>query len=309
MDTNPCLHVNLFGKFQVSLRDQPVEGFERRKQQELFSYLLVYRSRPHPREVLANIFWGDYPTDRSKKYLRHALWLLQSSLSQLLQGHAEILVVEDDWVGVNPQARLQLDIEEFEKACNLQKNIPAGGLKPAQVQACSQAAALYRGDLLEGCYLDWCLFKREHFQNLYIGLLDKLVDCCELYQQYEQGLEYARQGIQIDPLSERAHRQMMRLQSLSGRRSDALRQYERCVRVLREELDVSPSQQTQELFRQIRQDLLIPAGSEPEQNMAGESVFQALQSVRTRLDQLVEALDLFQEQLLEAHHRKKSHRK
>ena len=54
------LTVRLFGNFQVKRDDQVVNGWNARKAQELFAYLLLYRERPHPRQVLAE-FSPDLP--------------------------------------------------------------------------------------------------------------------------------------------------------------------------------------------------------------------------------------------------------
>ena len=48
----------------------------------------------------------------------------------------------------------------------------------------------------------------------------------------------------------------MRLHYLAGDRTAALRQYERCLIALREELQVPPAQATEDLCKQIRADHL-----------------------------------------------------
>jgi DNA-binding SARP family transcriptional activator len=63
------LRVSLFGKFRVQLGEQVMTSLNVRKVQELFCYLLLYRDRPHPREALASLLWGDSSTAQSRKYL------------------------------------------------------------------------------------------------------------------------------------------------------------------------------------------------------------------------------------------------
>jgi DNA-binding SARP family transcriptional activator len=107
---------------------------------------------------------------------------------------------------------------------------------------------------MDGSYADWCLFERERLQNRYFILLVRLMECCELHQAYEAGLDYGQRVLRINPAHERTHQQMMRLYSLAGFRSMALRQYQNCGQALRDELGVKPSRQTQALFEQIRDD-------------------------------------------------------
>jgi DNA-binding SARP family transcriptional activator len=44
------------------------------------AYLILYRNRPHSREVLTGIFWGDHPENRARSCLSTALWRLRKAL-------------------------------------------------------------------------------------------------------------------------------------------------------------------------------------------------------------------------------------
>jgi DNA-binding SARP family transcriptional activator len=87
-------------------------------------------------------------------------------------------------------------------------------------------------------------------------MLDKLMDYCEARQEYETGLAYGARILRYDRARERTHRRLMRSHYLAGNRTDALRQYRRCVAALDEELGVPPSKQTVELYERIRADRL-----------------------------------------------------
>ena len=58
--------------------------------------------------------------------------------------------------------------------------------------------------------------------------------------------------IALAPWQEEAHRTLMRLLAVDGRRSAALAQYETCRRALARELDVEPSAETIALYERIR---------------------------------------------------------
>lgn len=74
------LTFQLFGRLSVMRDARSVEGLETSKEQELLCYLLIHRDRPHPREALAGLLWGDSSTEKSRKYLRQALWHLHATL-------------------------------------------------------------------------------------------------------------------------------------------------------------------------------------------------------------------------------------
>jgi len=61
-----------------------------------------------------------------------------------------------------------------------------------------------------------------------------------------------RRLIVVEPLREDAHAWLMRLHALAGRRSEALREYERLRDLLARELDAEPGAETQRLYEEIR---------------------------------------------------------
>jgi DNA-binding SARP family transcriptional activator len=282
------LHVSLFGKFRVEIDGQDLAGLNGRKVQELFCYLLLHRDRSHPREALASLLWGDSLTERSKKYLRHTLWQLQAAIDpRSAPAKDRALLLESDWVQINPEAGLRLDVTAFEQAFEITRGMAGQHLDVRCAQMLQNAVQLYRGDLLEGWYQDWCIYERERLQNMYLTMLDKLIVYCEVRQDYDTGLGYVNCILRYDPAYERAHRYLMRLHYLAGDRTAALRQYERCVNALEHELGVRPTKTTVALYEQIRADHLehsTPAtdgaGTQTEPGLTTVLLAQALDRLR-----------------------------
>jgi DNA-binding SARP family transcriptional activator len=256
------LRVSLFGAFDVRYGEQPLTGLGAHKLQELLCFLVLHRDRPHPREVLASLLWGGHPTSQSKRYLRKALWQLQAVLgSQSDPTVHSPLLVDRVCVQFDPTADLWLDVALFEQAWHSVRGLTAKELDSRHIRDLRAAVDLYRGDLLEGWYEDWCVYKREWLQNMYLAMLGKLMAYCEMHHQYEAGTAYGERILRHDRAHERTHRRLMRLSYLSGDRTAAIRQYQRCVAALREELGVKPSKRTVALYDHIRADR--PGGMMP----------------------------------------------
>jgi len=201
--------------------------------------------------------WPDTTTVLSKKSLRQALWQLQAALgSQNESTQDHVLLVEPEWVQLNTQANLWLDVAVFEQAFTLVQEIPGQQLDVSQAQMLRHTVQLYQGPLLEGWYQDWCLYERERFQSMYLTVLDKLMGYCEVHRDYETGLLYGMRIMCYDRARERTHRQLMRLHYLNGDRAAALRQYEQCTTALEKDLGVGPSKRTIALYEQIQADQL-----------------------------------------------------
>ena len=245
--------VHLFGRFRVEYGEEPVEGLGVFKVQELLSYLLIHRNRPRPREALASLLWGDMPTEKARKHLRQALWQVQTALkSRNAAAVDQILVVEDHWVQLNTRTEIWLDVAVLEETFARLKDKPGWALSGDEKDELQAAVQVYEGELLEGSYQDWCLFERERLQNIYLAMLYKLMRYCEAHNEYEAGQLFGTRILNYDRASERTHQRLMQLQYMAGDRTAALRQYERCVTALHEDLGVKPDKRTVALYEKIR---------------------------------------------------------
>ncbi|MCH9039149.1 MAG: hypothetical protein IIC23_07120 [Chloroflexi bacterium] len=252
------LNISLFGRFHVDYQGAPVTAhLEARKVQELFAYLLLHRERSHSREALADLLWGENSSAQARKYLRQSLWQLQSAL-KMDDGFPgdDCLSVDSEWVGINPDTEFALDIREFETAYESVQGRSGADLDPQTAHQLAKAVELHRGNLLEGWYHDWCIFERERLQGMHLAMLNKLMMHFETIEEYEIGLVYGQRILTFDRAHERTHWRMMRLHYLAGDRTAALRQYERCVTALEEELGVKPAKWTASLYDQIKADQL-----------------------------------------------------
>lgn len=277
------------------MRDgQPLGDLHPGKVQELLCYLLIYRVRTHSREALASQYWGDSSTALSRKYLRTALWQLRVILGEPETGG--LLLIEPDSVRINPDANFSLDVAEFEEAYLSNYPPPGQALNQTQAEYLQKAVELYRGDLMEGCYEDWCLHERERLQSMYLIMLNKLLWLCEAQGDCERGWSYGTLILRHDPACERTHRRLMRLYYGAGDRAGAARQYERCVAALKEELDVQPSRQTAELYAQICADKLQGNVDSSAPESAGPA-FSSLSDLFHRLKKIREVLLSLQKQI------------
>ena len=289
------LQVRLFGRVRIQREEDIPLTIDSKKALGLFCYLLLHRERPHTRDVLAEMNWGENSSANPKKYLRQAIWQIQSTLDSSPQDDCQaLLLTEPDWVQLNPAAPLWLDVAEFEAVCSQTFRKPISDLSPEEFHCMQQAVYLYQGDLLEGCYEDWCLYERERLQNMFLSLLDRLMEYCEYHNQFEDALAYGDRILRLDVAHERTHRRMVRIYYKSGERTAALRQYERCVEALNDELGVEPARETVELYEQICND------QEPVDSFNIEPVSAPMSNtmILQRLSYLKKMLYTFQKQVL-----------
>lgn len=248
------LRASFFGKFELTYNSTSLATVGGSKAKELLCYLFLHHSQPHPRVTLATLLWQEgCTTSRAKAYLRKALWQLQRAFEQNAGlSSLPFLEVEPEWVQLHTPAEVWFDVEVFERAYETVKGIDGKHLGAEQLAGLEEAVELYTGDLLENWYQRWCLRERDRMRRIYLLMLDKLLDYSLVQSHYERGLDYGERILRVDLAREQTHRQLMRLRFLSGDRTGALRQYQRCVSALEDELDARPCEETVELQEQIR---------------------------------------------------------
>jgi DNA-binding SARP family transcriptional activator len=260
------LSLALLGPFQAARGDGSQIEFRTHKEQALLAFLAVEASRPHRREALAEFLWPERPEGVARTSLRQALAGLRRAISR------RHLLTTRTTVQFNVAADHWLDLAVYDAHWQaIRKHIHDD---PATCPICmghrQQAVALYRGDFLAGLVLDdsrefqeWVTVHRERFFRRQVQSLEQLARYRFDLGDLARARRYARRWVELDPLSERAHRQRMALLALSGRRHEALAQYEACREVLSEELEMEPGPETAALQERIRERKMPPVAEHP----------------------------------------------
>lgn len=250
------LKLSLFGSLQIQLHSQLLTHFESDKVRALLVYLAVESSRAHRREALAGLLWPDRPDQAALTNLRHALSSLRKSIQDQTAA-PPFLLVQRGTIRFNPDSDSWLDVAEFDQLTVGCQSPAATNLE--MVERLQNAVALYRSDFLEGFSLkdsslfeEWMLIQREHYRQTVLQALANLAGFYEQCGDWWLAQIYARRHVELDPLDEAAHRQIMRLLALSDQRSAAICQFEICRTNLSEELGIEPSHETVCLYERIK---------------------------------------------------------
>ncbi len=238
------LTVCLFGHFQVFIAQQPVNGFKSDKARALLAFLIVEPNRPHSRSMLAGLLWPDLPQESANANLRSVLSNLRKIFRQNAPTAPPLLITDHHSVQLNPAIEVDCDLHNF------RSQVAIGDL--------TQAAGTYSGPLLEGFSIgsepfdDWLQIYTEAIHQEMLQALHTLTTECIYRGEFNKAMEYAHRHLALEPASEEAYQQVIYLLGLTGQRSAALAQFKQCKRMLRKELSVEPSANTNKLVRAIR---------------------------------------------------------
>ncbi len=246
----------LLGPPEIRYQDQLVK-IPRRRSRALL-YYLVCTQTPQPRERLLTLLCGEVDEESARRIFKTLLAEVRALLRSF-DTSIEWIISDADQLKLKPSAPFWLDTEIFEKVTA----ITSRGL--------SQAIDLYRGDFLDGFYLKdspgfeaWTRSTRDHFRRLYLTTLRRLAELYESDKQLEQAIACIQMLLATDPLQEEAYAHLMRLSWASGKRIEALRQYEHLCTILAQELAIKPSPTTQALYEQIVHRSKEPFSRPPE---------------------------------------------
>ncbi len=275
------LRIHLLGPLHVSRGSEPLPGFPTQKSRGLFAYLALNRGRGHSRSTLMGRFWGDSPEGVARKNLRTDLWRIRSVLEPSGVEPGSCLTVHHDEVALAEKPEPWLDTHAFEAVLDLAARVPD---PEEQARLLRAALELYRGDLLEGLYHDWCVFERERLRLRFLEALDRMIRHHEARGEWTEAAGYGQRLLAHDPLREQVHRAVIRCHLALGDRAAALRQYEGCVRFLRDELQAEPAADTRALADEARGGRAAPGAGAPPA-AALEEVLVRLRSAARWLDE------------------------
>jgi len=243
------MRISVLGPFELQRDGRPVPGLPR-KAQALLSFLVLNRGRPTPKEKLATLLWGNSGSEQAGQSLRQCMVSVRKALGAEADG---LLLSDATTVSLAVSNVIAADVTEFEMR-----------LEAADLDGLEAANALYRDEFLAGLSIPiepferWVTIERQRFASMRLGALQRLAIARADAGRIDKAIAAGRQLIELDPLREEGHRLVMRLLADTGNRSGALLHYERCVRLLRDELDIAPDAETVRLAETMRSGSALP---------------------------------------------------
>lgn len=229
----------------------------------LLAYLALAKGRFFSRSELIAALWSDQGEPASAGTFNTTLWRLRKTLERPPLAQADIVVCDRRGaVGLQPEAQLELDVDEFTRLVGPGLAKPMDELSPADVAELRRGVALYRDDILAGFTDDWALRERETHRRTMLNALARLMHLCVLAGDHGGAIGHAQDILDRDPLREDIHRELMRLFLVSGQRAMALRQFELCRAALRRELAIRPMRETLAVYQEIA-DSAVTANESP----------------------------------------------
>ncbi|PYE48106.1 AfsR/SARP family transcriptional regulator [Deinococcus yavapaiensis] len=228
---------------QPSLRDvhgalRPLE----RKAAALLAYLAIEGHTPRGR--LTSLLWPETREDAARNNLVHLLRKLASLAGVPLVEGRETLAL-------HPEVRV--DVQSLFLAGEAASGVPL---------PVARASLLATHDFDDCPELEeWLCAERERLEEWWLLILRERATLLEAQEAHEAALGVVLRLLDLDPLSEDAHRRLMRLHTRMGNRHRALRAYERLCALLRREFGAEPLPETVTLAQSLYRPLTLASAS------------------------------------------------
>ena len=253
--TSPRLRLYLAGPLCVEWGGRVLteRDLPSRQTRLLLAFLVCERARPVSRDALAELLWPERVPPSWETSLKALVSKLRPFTTGLTprgspgpiihgqHGCYQLELPRDAWVDVEA-ARAAVD--EAEGALRRGRPDTAWG-------SFNVAVAVARRGFLHGEDGPWVEERRRGLERLLVRALDGYAEVALAVSQPALAVEAALEALELDPLREPSWRALMRGHEAVGNRPEALSAFHRLKALLRGDLGISPSTETQALFGRI----------------------------------------------------------
>ena len=244
------VRVRLLGRLGIEHGQRWLDGsaLPGRQGRIVLAYLALCHY-PVSRDELADLVWPDALTAAWERDLSAVVSKVRAALDSVDLGsllHGALGCYE---LQLPPTSRVDVEdavrfVEDAESAWRV-------GNRDVALPAAATAANLARRPFLPAERGLWIERRRDDLRATLLRALDLLAQGLTGGPYEDDALRYTKEAVALDPYRETSYVQLMRLHMSKGNRVEALRAYEQCRAILAHDLGVTPSSQTETVYREV----------------------------------------------------------
>jgi LuxR family transcriptional regulator, maltose regulon positive regulatory protein len=236
------IRLRAFGNPEFMLKGKIIDEskWKRKKYKLLLCMLFVSNNRQLTKDRIIDVFFQDASVESSDNLFHQAVSNIRSSLKTGKETKdsnkttENYILYEGKSLKLNPDYLYYSDIEEFDSLIN---DSIVAVTNSDRITYLKSAIELYRGDLFEGFYEDWCETLREEYRNKYIICMEKLLYLFEVENSLIEIPVFAEKLILSDKLNSTAYFSIIWSLFKQGKKQSARDKYEQYKKIYKTELD------------------------------------------------------------------------
>ena len=223
------------------------------------AYLTVERHRSVSRDELAEIVWDGRPPSTWPDALRGVVNRVRAVLEAAgLPGTGTLTSAGGCYRLCLPHGAV-VDVEQSVAAVEAARGALTAGRSRQAVESARLATGLTAGEFLAGCAGEWVERQQRALGELRVDALELLSEAAVAAGDAGLAAASAADAVARQPFRESAYVRLMEAHAAAGNRAEALRTYERCRRMLAEELGVRPSPSTEAVYVRLLTEEELPS--------------------------------------------------
>jgi SARP family transcriptional regulator, regulator of embCAB operon len=216
-----------------------------------FAYLVARRGHAVPRDELAGIIWPDALPRSWETALSAVVSNLRALLGRAGLPRAEVIATSFGCYQLRLPAGAWIDIEVAADSLDRAEGAQRVGNPMEAYGWAGAAASIARRPFLAGEAGAWVETQRHGLRNILVRALDCLTAVFLWNGEFRLAERVVEEALTLEPFRETGYQQLMRVHAAMGNRAEAIRAYERCRRLLADELGVDPSPRTEGVYLEI----------------------------------------------------------
>lgn len=192
--------------------------------------LLALRG-PLTRPQVTDILWPEIDEVTASCRLRTALWRSVGGRGLVDTRGGELALAHSVAVDVRHMRASARAVAEVHRAAD----------QTTAWEAVGSQVTLFEQDLLPNWWDEWLVTERERIRQTRLHALEAISALYLSRKRYAEAVDAALAAVRAEPLRESAHRAVILAHLAEGNAVEAVRQFESCRVVLRQELGVAPS--------------------------------------------------------------------
>jgi DNA-binding SARP family transcriptional activator len=255
------VRVSLAGRLEVETDRRTLDAtrLPGRQGRVVLAYLVVERDRLVPSEELAEAVWGPTPPPTWRPALRGVVSKVRGFLEELELPADDMLTSSSGCYRLVLPGDATVDVELAGGEADAAERALAGGDLERALAAAESARALAGRPLLPGQEGGWVERRRAAWQQVLVRVLQVMVDAFIARGRGDAAVQPATELVGLEPFRESAHLRLLHAHAAAGDRGEALRAYDRCRRLLAEELGVDPSPELEAAYLELLRDEAVAA--------------------------------------------------
>lgn len=238
------LTIRSFGRAEVMVsgRSIAMSDWKTRSVRDLFFYFLL-KQEAVTKEQVGEELWPETDNPQAlRARFKDEIYRLRRAVGK------NVIVFNDEYYLFNRTLDYEYDVEAFEAHLSHARKVRD---KRERIQYLRKAIDLVHGPYLADVDAEWAASERERLGRAYELALEELAGLYLDINQMQQCLSICQRALQRNRYHETIYQLEMRAYAALGDRASIARRYQACKAALKEGLGISPSEETELIYREL----------------------------------------------------------